>query len=352
MDTLYIDCRMGVNAVKLLGALVDMMENPDMFVYDFNKLNMKNISMQRISDAHNGEKGSQIEFIRCAATELDPYADEIDDDDNRPVAEKPKSNIRTLAEVLHIIDEIPLKASVRDRATRVYKKIAWVSAKANNLDAENVKMYRTGSRDIIGAVIGVCIALDELKPEKIVSSVVAVGEGYSMTPRGMLPVPVPEIQLLFENIPYTAGVEQSELCSIDGAALIAEIADEFASMPEMTMSASGVGFGRRKFKNGLNCIRTYRGEALIRESDNESNIELCAEIYGMNVSEVTEMGEDLEKLGVLSGYVAEIHNLKGECGTALRVVTTSEKASAVAAFIMEKTGAKRIGRSLVNSYKA
>ena len=38
MDTLYIDCRMGVTGNKLLGALMDIMENPDLFVYNFNKI--------------------------------------------------------------------------------------------------------------------------------------------------------------------------------------------------------------------------------------------------------------------------------------------------------------------------
>lgn len=351
MDTLYIDCRMGINAVKFLGALIDMMENPDLFVYNFNKLNMKHIAMQRLSDAQNGVKGSQVEFIRRAATEFDPYADEIDDDgDENAEVEMPKPNIRTLSEVLEIIDEIPLKAAVRDRATRVYKNIARVTAKANNLATDNVKMYRTGSRDIIAAVVGVCIALDELKPERIVSSIVAVGEGYSFTPRGMLPVPIPEIQILFEDVPHTAGVESGELCSLDGAALIAEITDEFASMPEMTLTASGVGFGRRNFKNGLNCVRTYRGNALMSETSNEAYIELCAETYGLNKADFAKIGAELEELGVVSAYVADICDLKGNPGLLLKAVTTSEKAAAIATYIMEKTGVKRVTRSLANAY--
>ena len=71
MDTLYIDCRMGVTGNKLLGALMDIMENPDLFVYNFNRIGMDSISMQRMPDAMNGVTGSQIEFQRRASDEFD-----------------------------------------------------------------------------------------------------------------------------------------------------------------------------------------------------------------------------------------------------------------------------------------
>ena len=34
MDTLYLDCRMGITGAKIFGALVDLMDNPNAFIYD------------------------------------------------------------------------------------------------------------------------------------------------------------------------------------------------------------------------------------------------------------------------------------------------------------------------------
>lgn len=350
MDTLYIDCRMGVNGVKLLGAIIDTMDNPDSFVYNFNKLNIQSIAMQRTTDAQNGIAGSYVEFIRRAATEYDPYADEIDDDDSEEI-EMPTRQVRTLKDVIAVIDDMPVNQAIKDRAIKVYENIAKADAKSNGMSINKLKMYRTGSRDVIAAVVGVCMALDELKPERIIVSTVAVGDGYSYTHRGRLPIPVPEMQLLLDGVPYTAGVEEGDLCTLDGVALIAEIADEFANMPEMTIESQGAGFGRRIFKNGVNCVRAYRGKSLATAA-NTSYIELRTEIYEIDKDQLYEMSYELEGLGMISANITNIRDIKGNHGIILDVITDTQSADTIATYIMEKLGAKRVIRSLVNSYTA
>lgn len=350
MDTLYIDCRMGVNGVKLLGAIIDTMDNPDSFVYNFNKLDVTSIAMQRTTDAQNGITGSYIEFIRRAATEFDPYADEVDDDDSVKI-EMPSRQVRTLKDIIAVIDDMPVSQAIKDRAIKVYENIAKADAKANGISVNKLRMYRTGSRDVIAAVVGVFMALEELKPERIIVSTVAVGDGYSYTPRGRLPIPVPEMQILLNGVPYTAGVEPEELCTLDGAALIAEIADEFANMPEMTVQSSGAGFGRRTFKNGINCVRAYLGKSLSTAA-NESYIELRTEIYGIDKSQIYAISSELEGLGIVSAHITDIFDINGNPGITLDVITYTATADTIATYIMEKIGAKRVMRSIVKSYTA
>lgn len=350
MDTLYIDCRMGVTGNKLLGALMDIMENPDLFVYNFNRIGMDSISMQRMPDAMNGVTGSQIEFQRRASDEFDPYADEIDADEaeeHRPL----RHRSRTLYDIEDMISELKLDASVKERAIKVYNRIADAAAKTNNRDKETMKMRRTGSRDIIASVVGVCMAMNELKPGKVIASVIAVGDGYMNTPRGRMPIPVPEVQMLLEGVPFNAGTETGELCTLDGAALIAEIADEFGNIPEMTIAKSGAGFGRRTFKSGVNCVRSYLGKSLYTAA-NEAYIELTAEIYGLDKDEVSELGKELEEIGIVSAHTVAICDMSGNAGHLVKVIVDNETADTVATYIMEKTGTKRVIRSLVNAYTA
>ncbi len=348
MDTLYIDCRMGVTGTKLLGALMDIMENPDLFVYNFNKIGMDGISIQRMPDAMNGITGSQIEFQRRASNEFDPYADEIDANEAEEY-KQPRRRSRTLYDIEDIISELRIDASVKERAVKVYNRIADAAAKTNNRDKETMKMRRTGSRDVIASIVGVCMAVDELKPGKVIASTIAVGDGYMNTPRGRMPVPTPEVQMLLEGVPFNAGTEHGELCTLDGAALIAEISDEFGNIPEMTISKSGAGFGRRTFKSGINCVRAYMGKSLYTAA-NEAYIELSAEIYGIDKDAISALGKELEEIGIVSAHTVAISDMSGNDGCLVRVTVNSDNADAVATHIMEKTGAKRVIRSLVNAY--
>lgn len=348
MDTLYIDCRMGATAVKIFGALIDVMENPNLFVYNFNKICMDGISIQRQDDALNGVTGSQIDFIRRASDELDPYADELDDEEESSIRRHNRRS-RGLDDVIDIIDAMDIKNSVADRAIRIYENIVNAYAKANNKASENVKLRRTGSKDVIAAVVGICFALDELKPERVIASTVAVGNGYTRTPRGKMPIPTPEIQLLLEGKPYTAGTENGKLCDLCGAAIIAEIADEFGNLPEMSLSRLGAGFGRRTFKNGINCVRAYLGKALFTTAD-EAYINLSAEIYDIDKTALKELGNELENIGIMSATVSETESLNGIGGYMLNVIVSSENADAVATYILENTDTKHVIRKLVNAY--
>lgn len=350
MNTLYIDCRMGVTGAKLLGALVDVMDNPDLFVYNFNKLGMESVSMQRLPDALNGITGSQVEFRRRSSDEFDPYADEIDaDEEDDYERRRPRRRSRTLEDIIEIIEDLPVSDDVCERAIRVYEKIAQASSKTNNRDINEMKMRRTGSRDVIATVVAVCVALEELNPDNVIVSTVAVGDGYVHTPRGKMPVPIPEVQMLLDGVPYTAGTESGELTSIEGAALIAAIADEFGNLPEMTIAKSGAGFGRRTFKSGVNCVRTYLGKSLFTAAK-DSYIELCAELYDAEKSDLHKIGDAIKKMGIVSAHVLNISDIDGNNGVLLKIITNAENADLVATYILEKTSAKRVMRLFVNAY--
>ncbi len=339
---------MGATAAKIFGALVDIMENPDSFLYNFNKIGVEGISVQRQPDALNGVTGSLLEFARRSATELDPYADELDEDEYSGRRHRRRRS-RTLDDVIDIIDATDISDSAVDRAIRIYERIVKAYAKAYNKDEETVRLRRTGSRDIISAIVGVCVALDELKPEKVIISTVAVGDGYTHTQRGKMPIPVPEIQHLLDGVPYTAGAETGELCSLCGAAVIAEIADEFGALPEMAIAKSGAGFGRRTFQSGLNCVRSYLGTALVSAAS-DAYINLSAQIYEMDKDSLAKLGEDISREGIISASVLETIRLDGVKGYTLNVIVSSEKADTVATYILEKTDAKQVIRQIVNAY--
>ena len=174
MNTLYIDCRMGVSGAKLLGALMDTLENPELFVRRFNELGFEGIRMERQPDAMNGITGSTIVFRRYD-DDTDPYADEIDENDEAAIEalerkrREMRHKIRKLSDVRHIIDDLPVSGKIRKRAIGIYENIAKASADSSGRSYEQVHLNRTGSKDIIASVIGVCMLFEQLDFENTVS---------------------------------------------------------------------------------------------------------------------------------------------------------------------------------------
>ena len=73
MNTLFIDNRMGISATKLLGALIDTMEAPEIFVRHFNEMGFSGVRMELRADALNGITGSKVSFTRVSAHSVEEY---------------------------------------------------------------------------------------------------------------------------------------------------------------------------------------------------------------------------------------------------------------------------------------
>lgn len=351
MNNIYIDCRMGVTGTKLFAALTELLENPNEFIYYFNKIGIKGIELQRIPEANGGVMGCNFEWHRVSASDDDPYADELDSKDvkNMPKVQI-KATRRNIEDVKKFISDLSIKDNVKERAIKVYERIAEVSAKSNGKDPQSMILHRTGSRNIIASVVGVCMIIDIIKPEKIVTSMISVGDGFTVTPKGKMPIPIPEVRKLLGDIPYTQGREEGDLCSIEGAALISEITDEVGVMPEMRVIRSGAGFGYRKFKSGINGIRAYYGE-IIDSIAQDTFIELSAEIYDIENDVMGMMCDRLKDEGVQSLYMQSIFGISGQEGCLLKCITGSDKADRIASILMEYSSISLVTRKTVNVYR-
>lgn len=346
MNTLFIDCSMGVNAVKLFGALTELLENPETFVRRFNSIGFSGISLEREQDSINGISGVYMNF-RKISDEM--YDDEIDDDGERVSHHHSRSD-RRLNDVKELIDDLSVSGRIRKRAKNIYDVIAMAYADANNKNADELILHRTGSRDIVAAVVGVCMLLEELQCDKIIVSPVSVGSGYAVTSRGKLPIPVPAVQNILKGIPYQAGNEEGELCTLDGAALLREIADEFSQMPDITVIRTGIGLGQRKFRTGVNCVKAYLGK-IVRASANAAVAVLEAVLYDDTPESLALTAERLSSLGRAEAYTVPIMSLKGKSGVALYCVCDNESADAAAGEILRNTSARRVRRTGTASYE-
>ena len=365
MNILFIDSRMGISGAKLLGALVDTMESPEIFIRRFNELGFKGVKMERRAEAINGISGSKIEFIRVREHANYEYYDEEDDDGESSgglrglfsrkkqevpeVHEQHQSRHRRLADVKAFIDDLPLSGTIRKKAISIYERIAAASARANNLDINELKLHRTGSRDTIAAVVAICMIMDELEFESIIASPVTTGTGYAYTYRGRVPIPIPALQNILDNVPYSSGTEEGEICTLEGAAILREYADKFSDMPEIVTIKSGVGFGSRDYRSGVNCVKVFIGE-VVATSANSSVTELEASLFDDSAQALRLAGEKLIGCGAREVFTMPISLLSGGAGVLLKCICPNECADEVAGEILKYTSARSVRRSSVAAY--
>ncbi len=357
MDNLYIDCGMGVSAVKLFGALVDLLEKPETFVRNFNNIGLEGIRLGRKISVSGGVSGTKLEFTRVSSSGYDE--DEYDDDehhshrssDDEESTHESRSTVRTLGEVEDIINDLSLSGTIRKRAIGVYRAIAAAQSEANGLDIETLKLHRTGPRDVIASVVGVCMIIEDLKPKMVASSRIAVGSGHTVTVKGKTSIPTPAMKLLLGDMPYTSGSEPGELSTLDGIALVREYATSFSKVSDFAVIRSGVGLGTRSFKHGMNCTKVFLGR-VSASAANATVAELTAELFSDTDAALILLGQRLDEAGALSAYTTPISRLGGGGGAMiLKCICPMEKADKIASEVIRNTSATLVSRSNLAAYQ-
>jgi uncharacterized protein (TIGR00299 family) protein len=115
---------------------------------------------------------------------------------------------------------------------------------------EAVHFHEVGAIDALVDVVGVCAAIDDLNPARIVCSPLPAGSGTVATAHGMLPVPVPAVLELARRhrIPLLQGgdLPTGELVTPTGLALVSVLADQFVAPERLVADKVGVGLGHRQ----------------------------------------------------------------------------------------------------------
>ena len=143
---------------------------------------------------------------------------------------------------------------------RIFTRVAKAEAKIHGKTVEEVHFHEVGAVDSIVDIVGCAILIHELQPQKIYASAVREGHGFVQCRHGLLPVPVPatcEI-LAAANAPLRQIDVEGELVTPTGAAIIAELASSFGTMPEMRLEKIGWGAGTKDISIP-NVLKVYQG---------------------------------------------------------------------------------------------
>ena len=351
MKILYLDCGMGAAGDMLMAALLELVPDREGFLARMNGLGLPGVTVEARAAEKQGLRGTHV-AVRVNGREEDdhlPHDHEHQDlphdhehphnhghgdhphDHGHPHDHEPHSHEHgdhthdsshhdhphshtALEDIRALLAGLPVPEAVRADALAVYQAIARAEAKAHGCPVDQVHFHEVGALDAVADVVGVCLLMAELAPDRVLASPVHVGSGKVRCAHGVLPVPAPATAELLRGIAIYCGAIQGELCTPTGAALLRHFVQEFGPMPPLRPLAWGHGMGTRDFP-AANCLRALLGESL--EEPEGQVWELACNLDDMTGEAVAFAAEELLAAGALDVWTAPIAMKKGRPGVLL-----------------------------------
>src|SRR5215813_14116162 len=237
MKTLYFDCFAGASGDMILGALVAAGADPRALTEQLQSLKVSgwNIDFEAVDRSGVSATYARVEIAHEHAH-------------------------RHLSDILKIIYSSGLNETVKNRAARIFSRLAEAESRVHNQPIEKIHFHEVGAVDAIIDVCGAAIGFDLLAVEQFISSPLRVGFGMAQMAHGRFPIPPPAVAELLKGKPVYAGDIEGEFVTPTGAAIITTVCDRFENLPAMKIQATGYGAGSRDPKGFPNTLRVLIGE--------------------------------------------------------------------------------------------
>jgi uncharacterized protein (TIGR00299 family) protein len=305
---LYFDCFCGASGDMIVGALIDAGA-------DFAAVREALLSLPVSGFTVSAEKVRKHGIV---ATQFSVHVD----GHGHPH--------RHLADVVRIIEDADLPASVRTASVATFQRIAECEAAVHGTSIDEVHFHEVGAVDSIADIVGAHVALHALGAERILASPLHVGSGTVKTEHGVLPVPAPATALLLEGASCYGGEIHGELVTPTGAALITQCAAAYGPIPMMQIDAIGYGSGTRDWADRANVLRVLVGRTGDAAAEMETVAILEANIDDMNPELLPPLIAELIAQGARDAFLTPILGKKGRPGFLITVLCDEAKAAGLA----------------------
>ncbi|MDR2924126.1 MAG: nickel pincer cofactor biosynthesis protein LarC [Treponema sp.] len=297
MKTLFFECNMGAAGDMLMAALLELHNNPDDFLNRLNGAGIPGVAVTAEPSVKCGIKGTHIK-VAINGREEDDHARE----------HRHKHN--GYNDIEHLIGHLNISAAVKKNVLAVYKLIAEAESHVHGVPVNQIHFHEVGEMDALADITGVCMLIEELAPEVILSSPVNTGSGHVRCAHGVLPVPAPAAAYILQNVPMYNDQTQGELCTPTGAALLKYFVKDFCAMPAISVNKIGYGMGKKDFEKA-NCVRAYIGGTA---DIVEEVTELVCNLDDMTPEAVAFAQQLLFEEGALDVYTTPVCMKKGRMG--------------------------------------
>jgi uncharacterized protein (TIGR00299 family) protein len=358
---LYYDCSAGISGDMHLGAMVDLGVPPEHLEAELKKLGLPGWRLRFTRDSRKGIGGTRADVLLDG--EPDPIVghvvdvapprstSQVGDLAYRPVAKlhaplvpghEPHEH-RNHRDIVALIERSALDAGTKRRALAIFARLAEAEAKIHGMPVAEVGFHEVGAVDSIVDIVAAAIALEWLKPDRVLVSTIELGGGFVKCAHGRLAVPAPATADLLCGTPTRLGTVPFEATTPTGAAILVASADGFADKTDFTIERIGYGIGH---KDGPipNLLRVFFGTAKPSEASakegsvpRETAVVLECNLDDMTGETAGYVLEELLAAGASDAWLTPIVMKKSRPALTLSALCPPEKEAALTELILRET---------------
>jgi pyridinium-3,5-bisthiocarboxylic acid mononucleotide nickel chelatase len=332
MKILYLDCQSGISGDMTLSALIDLGADIHYITEQLEKLPIDSFSLHVKQVDKKGISSKQL----VLHFDDEPAVHHHHHDHHH-------HEHRKASTILEMIEDSDLPARVKERSLSVFQVIAEAEGKIHGMDPKDVHFHEVGAMDSIIDIIGVCLALESLGVEKIITSPVPTGHGKLMMAHGLYPIPAPATAEILKGVPLADFHVKGELTTPTGAGFLKALAHEYGNIPPLAIENIGYGAGKKDFEhpNVLRAILFNVEETAKREQ---------ISVLECQLDDFTgeALGYLMEKLldeGALDVYFTPVTMKKSRPGTLITVLAKPEQVFSLEELLLRETSTFGVRKS-------
>ena len=238
MDEILIECSPGISGDMLLAAFYDLGVPQSVFEKPLIKLGL----IQFFSLSFNESKSYNLRGIK---SEVKVFKN---------------NKKKKWKDIKKLILSGFLDKDLEILIIKVFELLAIAEGKVHGIPSDEVHFHEIGSIESLVDVIGVCAAINYLKPKNIFCNAPNLGKGSINVEHGKIPIPSPVVLELISNSKMNISSHYSieeELSTPTGIALLLTFVNFFEFPSKYSVSSYGIGLGHKTlpFPNLLRILK-------------------------------------------------------------------------------------------------
>ncbi len=202
--------------------------------------------------------------------------------------------------ILDAVNELNIPTKGKIFAESCINTLISSESKIHGISEDSVHFHEASSIDTLVDIVGITIALDDLKlfEEKIICLPVSVGGGTVSFSHGTMSNPTSAVLQIFKNsnLNIQGNNSKEELTTPTGACILVNLTNNpIQYYPSMNVSSIGYGAGQKDFETFSNVLKIIQGDENNFEIDTvkilETNIDdISGEILGHLIEKIMDQG--------------------------------------------------------------
>lgn len=325
MKIAYFDCFAGISGDMILGALVDAGLDWEQLKADLSELPVEGYQLEMKKVQKHGIAGTKIK-----------------------VAVEHQHEHRHLSDIRRIIMDSALPDPVKSDSLKIFGRLAEAEAKIHQTTPDHVHFHEVGAVDAIIDIVGAACGFWRLGFDKIYSSALHTGNGWTKSAHGVIPVPAPATMELLRAVPvYSKGIEK-ELVTPTGAAILTTFCRDFGPMPALRIEQTGYGAGDYDLEIP-NLLRVCIGRPWAENNSHQAGSGKGNEIHQGNAmmmeANIDDMNPEfydylmakLLQAGAMDVFLQNIQMKKNRPATMVCILIKPEQAEKFSRIVFEET---------------